>query len=370
LLAFTDERVSKPAAIAVNRPSDWRNSGHSADLVIITHRDFVVGVEPLAALRRSQGLSVTVIDVEDLYDEFNYGNKSPLALKDFLAFAGSNWTKAPRFILLAGDSSLDPRNYLGGGDFDLVPTKLTDTAYLETANDEWFADFNSDGLSEMAVGRLPIRSSHEAATIVSKIVGYNRSARPDGVLLVSDTNDSFDFEAAGDELRALVPAGVGVEEIRRGQWGSEARDRLLESLNRGQMIVNYTGHGSADMWRGQLLSSADANGLTNGDRLPLFVAMTCLNGYFHDPAVESLAESLLKAERGGAVAVWASSAMTAPNAQAKMNQELYRLIFAPTSFGAQSLTLGEAIARAKASVLDSDLRGTWILFGDPTMKLK
>lgn len=161
-----------------------------------------------------------------------------------------------------------------------------------------------------------------------------------------------------------------MDEIRRGQWGSGARDKLVESLSRGQMIVNYTGHGSADMWRGQLLSSADARRLTNGDRLPLFVIMTCLNGYFHDAAVDSLAESLMKAERGGAVAVWASSAMTVPNAQAMMNQELYRLIFAPNSSSAQSLTLGEAIARAKASVTDADLRGTWILFGDPTMKLK
>ncbi|MEK6300453.1 MAG: C25 family cysteine peptidase [Acidobacteriota bacterium] len=370
LLAFTGERVKKPAAVTANYPSDWRNPRHSADLVIISHRNFVDSVEPLAALREGQGLSVSVIDVEDLYDEFNYGNKSPLALRDFLGFARSNWKKAPRFVLFAGDSSFDPRNYLGGGDFDLVPTKLVDAAYLETASDEWFADFNSDGLSDMAVGRLPIRDAGEAETMVSKIVGYNRSTRPDGVLLVSDANDSFDFEAASAELRALVPAGVGVDEIRRGQWGSGARDKLVESLSRGQMIVNYTGHGSADMWRGQLLSSADARRLTNGDRLPLFVIMTCLNGYFHDAAVDSLAESLMKAERGGAVAVWASSAMTVPNAQAMMNQELYRLIFAPNSSSAQSLTLGEAIARAKASVTDADLRGTWILFGDPTMKLK
>ncbi|MFY9611596.1 MAG: C25 family cysteine peptidase [Blastocatellia bacterium] len=370
LLAFTDGRVKSPAKITANYPSVWRNPGHSADLVIITHRNFVDSVEPLAALRQSQGLSVSVIDVEDLYDEFNYGTKSPLALRDFLAFARSNWKKAPRFVLFVGDSSLDPRNYLGAGDFDLVPTKLVDAAYLETASDEWFADFNSDGLSDMAVGRLPVRNAAEAATMVSKIVGYDSSTRPDGVLLVSDTNDSFDFEAASAELRALVPAGVEVEELRRGQWGSGASDRLVESLNRGQMLVNYTGHGSSNMWRGQLLSSTDARRLTNGDRLQLFVIMTCLNGYFHDASVDSLAESLMKAERGGAVAVWASSAMTVPNTQALMNQELYRLIFAPDKADAQSLTLGEAIARAKASVIDSDLRGSWILFGDPTMKLK
>ena len=169
---------------------------------------------------------------------------------------------------------------------------------------------------------------------------------------------------------ALVPAEVAVEEIRRGQWGSGARDKLLASLNLGQAIVNYTGHGSTDMWRGQLLSTADARVLTNEARLPLFVMMTCLNGYFHDSSADSLAESLMKAERGGAVAVWASSAITVPAAQASMNQALYRLIFAPNNPDARSLTLGEAFAIVKAGVSDADLRRSLILFGDPTMQLR
>jgi hypothetical protein len=96
------------------------------------------------------------------------------------------------------------------------------------------------------------------------------------------------------------------------------------------------------------------------------VMMTCLNGYFHDPALDSLGESLMKAERGGAVAVWASSGLTLPTDQALMNQELYRLIFS----GDRSFTLGEAVIRSKAKVTDMDIRRTWVLFGDPTMRLK
>ena len=54
--------------------------------------------------------------------------------------------------------------------------------------------------------------------------------------------------------------------------------------------------------------------------------MTCLNGYFHDAALDSLGERLIKAERVGAVAVCASSGMTMPTDQALINQELYRLL--------------------------------------------
>jgi hypothetical protein len=90
-----------------------------------------------------------------------------------------------------------------------------------------------------------------------------------------------------------------------------------------------------------------------------------LNGYFQDPYSETMAESLLKAQGGGAVAIWASSGLTEPDQQAVMNKELIKLLF-----GRESLTLGEATARAKASVSDQDIRRTWILFGDPTTRLR
>jgi hypothetical protein len=93
--------------------------------------------------------------------------------------------------------------------------------------------------------------------------------------------------------------------------------------------------------------------------------MTCLNGFFQAPYADTLAEALLKAKGGGAVAVWASSGLTEPDKQAVMNKELIKLLF-----GREPLTLGEATARAKASVSDQDIRKTWILFGDPTTRLK
>jgi hypothetical protein len=82
--------------------------------------------------------------------------------------------------------------------------------------------------------------------------------------------------------------------------------------------------------------------------------------------IDSLAESLLKAERGGGVAVWASSGMTMPWEQQVLNRELYRLLFT----SGPSMRLGDATIRSKTFVGDPDIRRTWILFGDPTMKLK
>ena len=92
-------------------------------------------------------------------------------------------------------------------------------------------------------------------------------------------------------------------------------------------MVNYVGHGSVGVWRGDVLTLADAEALTNGTGFPFFVNMTCLNGFFQAPYTDSLAEALIKRPQGGAVAVWTSSGLTVPNEQALMNMELMRLLF-------------------------------------------
>jgi hypothetical protein len=182
--------------------------------------------------------------------------------------------------------------------------------------------------------------------------------------------EGFDFEGASDQLLWQIPTTMTVREIFRGQMDdARARGLILENLNDGALVVNYIGHGSVEIWRGDngtaVLESGDAAGLSNGTRLPFVVAMTCLNGFFDDVYTESLAEALMKAANGGAVGVWASSGLSEPERQAVMNVELYRQLLGTNQ------TVGEAIMKAKGtSVRDMDIRRTWILFGDPTLRLR
>ena len=369
LWAGAEDAAEKPALMKANQPSAWHLKRPNTDLVIISHGDFMESLLPLKTIRESQGFSVALVDVEDIFDEFSYGAKTPQAIKDFLARASTLWQTPPRFVLLVGDASFDPRNYLGLGNQDFLPTKLMDTAYMETASDDWFVDFDNDGLPEMAIGRLPVQTAEEAATVVSKIIGYDQAPPGDWareVLTVADENGDFDFEKASHDVEDLFPEQMTVWSVYRSQAGNEAaRTAVLGSINEGKLLVNYMGHGSVDLWSGSLLSADDAASFTNSSRLTFLVGMTCLNGFFQTPYVESVAEALLKAENGGAVAVWTSSGLTYPEGQSLMNQELMRLLF-----NGQDLTLGEAVAGAKAATDDSDVRKSWILFGDPTTRLK
>jgi hypothetical protein len=328
-------------------------------------------VAPLKTLRESQGWRVALAGVQDVYNEFNFGHKSPWALRTFLHHASTAWATPPRFVLLVGDASFDPRRYLEPDDVDFVPTKLVETAFLETASDDALVDFDQDGVPELAVGRLPVQTLEAANTVVAKLQRYAEASRAGAwtreALVVADGNDIFDFTGASRDVVALLPTDLRVAELFLDQTDvARLRSELLTRLNEGKLLVNYMGHGSTEVWAGgALLTSADARVLTNGERLPVVIAMNCLNGFFHDLYTESLAEALLQAEQGGAVAVWASSGLTAPNGQAVMNKELMRSLF-----GEEPLTLGEAIIRAKAAVTDRDVQRTLILLGDPTLRWK
>ncbi len=124
LVAFTEPASLAPAALAANEPSAWYAST-GADLVLVSHHDFIGSLAPLKTLREQTGLSVAVVDIEDVYDECSFGIKTPYAVKDFMTRAHA-WGRPPAYLVLVGDASFDPKNHLGLGSYDFVPTKLVD----------------------------------------------------------------------------------------------------------------------------------------------------------------------------------------------------------------------------------------------------
>jgi hypothetical protein len=370
LLAIPESDADQSAVLSLNQPSNLNLATNGADLLVIAYRSLIPSIDPLKNLRTSQGMQVMVVDVEDVYDEFSYGGHGPQAIKDFLFWASTHWTRVPRYIILAGDASSDPRNYLGYGNFDFVPTKLVDATYQETASDDWLVDFDNDGAADIPVGRLPVRTAAEANVVISKIVNFAPSNTPQNALLVADTQGSyyFNFEQANTEVQSLLPAGMTAQRVDRRLEPSDAQAKadIIAKFNAGLALVNYSGHGNVDTWTGGgIFTSSDAMALTNGNKLPFVVVMDCLNGYFQDPALQGIAEVLMKAPNGGAVAAFASSGSTIPDGQHAMSRQLYT-----TLYGSQPIALGDAIKIAKAATFDIDVRRTWVFFGDPSIKIR
>jgi hypothetical protein len=122
-----------------------------------------------------------------------------------------------------------------------------------------------------------------------------------------------------------------------------------------------------------IFSTGDVATLNNSGKLPFVVAMTCLNGFFGYPegwAFPSLAEVLLRDSNHGAVATFMSTGMTDPEGQRVLDQALFEGIFKR-----DKRTLGSAISYAKQelvanSVALGEVGKTFLLFGDPAMRLK
>jgi len=366
VLAFDDSRVLAPAEMAPNAPSSWHDvkNKDNAALLIISNSAFIPAASTLVPVRQRDGISAAVIDVEDLYDEFNFGIRSPQAIRTFLRTT-LDWKTPPRWVLLAGDASSDPRDYLGVGAFDFVPTKLIPTSMLKTASDDWLADFDGDGIADIAIGRIPVRTPEQAAIEFGKITsrGTPSGTWANRVVAIAERSSDFDFPAVGTSVLSLLPPSMNGRLLDLGASASQRND-IIAALNDGALLTEYIGHGSIEIWGDFLFGSHDAAQLANGNRLPFIVSMECLNGYFVDVYSFSLAEALLAAPNGGAVAVWASSSLTEPDPQAIMNRELVRQLF-----GTPGMTIGEAAQRAKHAVDDGEVRRTWILFGDPSMRL-
>ena len=66
----------------------WAFDGGSepsyADVLIITHPSFAEALDSLVALRRSQGLSVAVVNVLGVYDVWGDGRPDPEAIRAFM----------------------------------------------------------------------------------------------------------------------------------------------------------------------------------------------------------------------------------------------------------------------------------------------
>jgi hypothetical protein len=216
-----------------------------------------------------------------------------------VAYTRSSWRTAPRYLVLAGAGTVDYRNLLGLGGELLPPLLVASDGGLFPA-DALLADVaGTDGLPELAVGRIPAHSAAELSAYVDKVIAYESVA--DGAwvgsaLALADAVDQgADFAAGSDKLVALFPPGYSADRIYLDAMPlADARSRLLQELQAGASLVDYMGHGGLDrLSSGGLLANSDVATLGNGTRVPVLTAMTCSINRFAVPGVPSLGELLI-----------------------------------------------------------------------------
>jgi hypothetical protein len=386
-LALTTTQYLSPSSIVLDTPSDLHSTSHGADYIIITHNNFYTDVLPLANHRAGQGLRTMVVDVKDLYDEFSFGIFDPQAIHDFLAYAYVSWiAPAPSYVLLVGDGNFDFKDNLGIGEPNYIPPYLVhvDPTLGETAADNRYATVSGDDiLPDMHIGRLPVQTSAQASTMVNKILNYEQNP-PIGdwnkdVLFVADNQDSAgDFDALSDDLADnYLPSSYTAQKVYykiTHTTVSAVRTAIVNAINEGCLLTNYIGHGANQYWaQEQLFRIADLASLTNTVKLPMILPMTCQEGYFHYPNYPCLGESIVRADNKGAIASWSPTGWGLAAGHHYLDQGFFTAVFTDTISEIGTATyLGKLKLYTETGGEASayrDLMDTFVLFGDPFMKL-
>ena len=162
----------------------------------------------------------------------------------------------------------------------------------------------------------------------------------------------------------------------------EARARTLAALNGGAGLVNYIGHSHAWQWAvtdpavtpSYLLGLYDVDALTNGDRLPIVLEMTCLTSAFQQPAYSgtTIDERLVLHPGGGAIATWGPTGLGITHGHDALQRGFYRALW---SRPAGTATLGELTLAGyrelfmRGSCCQDTLR-TFALLGDPLTRAR
>lgn len=351
-----------PTKLRANTPSGWRSKAIDADFIIIAPGPWLEALRPLAQRRRKEGLSCLLVAVEDLYDEWNGGMRGSEPIAQFLREAA----RPPTYLLLVGDTTYDPRERLPGTTASVLPTRLIDSARLETASDQWFGDLDQDGIAEIAVGRLPAQVVEDVERYVKKVLAYAEMNLAGGTssqsLVVTDDDDSFPFGAAGSLAQTLLSQSMSVTLVDRNILSvADARDQIESALNTGVAIATYFGHGGTGGWGAEdLLTTAQVQTIGNPTAWPIVISSSCLNGFFHHRLSETLGEAWLLGS-AGAVAVWGSTSLSNPYPQRELTLAILNELV-----GGSSVRLGDAFLAAQGAADPGTLRIT-VLLGDPTV---
>lgn len=386
LFATTQASINPPFDISLRLASDIRDTTNQADLLIIAYDAFAPELASLVEHRRQQGLSVKIVTMSEIADEFDNGRLSDFAIKDFLIYAANNWAEpAPSNVLIVGDALDDPNNVLELDGINFVPTHFfEDVNWSATSSDSWFADIDYDGDFEMAIGRLSVDSVEEVQAAVGKLIAFETANQSeplpgyDRILLIADKplNPMEDFSFYIDEIASGIPDGYDVVKIKMENYddpSTQGRQAVLSRLSEGAALVIYAGHsGGMNIGSDSALRSEDIANLPTGVHKPFFISMSCISGMFAYPGKEFMAEALITPQHKGAIAALMPTDLSAVPAFQKIVLKMLRQLFCEESANvgdALTLALNDFVREYGDGVSEVRSAMTLAYLGDPLLDL-
>src|SRR5690606_5112009 len=357
-IAFTNS-VSTQVALLGKIENQNLHGFTQTDMIIISHPLFLTQANQIADFHRNEGLDVIIVTPQQIYNEFSSGAQDIVAIRDFVRMLYNRAvtsTDLPQYLLLFGDGSYDNKNRLTANT-NFIPTFQSENSVnplgpVSYVSDDFYGLLDdSEGLwngpevMDIAIGRLPVKSTQEANNVVNKILNYNTINTLDDwrneLLFVGDDEDALnmhmrDANIIADTVRSRYKAynvdKVLIDAYQQvatpgGNRYPDVNDKIDKKINEGALIVNYTGHGGEVGWAHErILNVPMINGWENQQGLPLFITATCEFSRFDDPIRTSAGELVILNRYGGiALLTTVRTVFAGPNFL--INKSLFNLIF-------------------------------------------
>ncbi len=397
MIAFDYANVSRQPEFIEQIENQNLHDIRNADVVIIYPAEFETQANELAEHRRSfNQFDVETILIDDIYNEFSSGKKDPTALKDFCRMVYSRDSDF-KYLVLLGDGSFDTRGRYSEISIksDFIPVYEEDSLnpIFSYPMDDYFALLDDDeggnvfGGLEIAVGRLPVKTTSEAQLVVNKIINYETSPSQLGnwrneVTFIADDEDNNthlnDADGIAESVRSDYPQ-YNINKLYADSYvqistpGGEKYPKMTEEINKvmfqGALLVNYLGHGGSKGWaQERFLDLSDIAAWTNSSKQPLMVTATCSFTGYDDASFVTAGERCLLNANGGVIGL-----MTTVRAVfASQNERLARSVFDRVFVKVDGKTppFGDIMLEGKnAEGNNNDNTRKFALIGDPAMRI-
>lgn len=313
---------------------------NQADLIIITHPKFGAEAERLAAHRREHsGLTVKVVDIYRVYDEFNMGVKDPVAIRRFLQYADTNWSDPkPGFVILFGDASMDAMQRM---DHSIMVDYIPSSGVPSTDHIYTVAFGDSTLFPRQLLGRIPATSEEDARAVVDKIIEYDTGPP-------ARWNKKFVFATGGqsimerDQLRDYVQFGLAFPlEVapfyaetkvisRSGTTDADLRfpstvdgQKVRDEMNGGALWLDFFGHGATTTID---LNYGFPEDFDNEHLYFVLATWSCQTGLFSFPEAALRNERFVTIPGKGSIASIGGTSFSFTNTDNSIRERLYGMI--------------------------------------------
>jgi len=309
--AVSESMKKQPLMIKPNLPSDLKNPTNAADYIIITAQNMIAdeGTLYLEQIWEEKGKTVELVNLQDIFDEFNYGIRNSQAIKDFISYAYNNWSSPDlTHVLLLGDGIYDERDSSVNREDNIVPIKKVWVQRLGAiASDNWYACIvGEDQVADISISRINIWEREQIMDIAEKTDNYLNNPNFDDLWHSRVTfaaggkvSDGSLFAQQCESIKnAWVPEEYHVSRVYCNTAGMPSifngnTTSLITNINEGTIYLSFMGHGAGLVWGDyNLLNNSDVRTLNNNN-YPFISSLSCFASAFDTPQSSCLGEELI-----------------------------------------------------------------------------